>query len=63
MDTTIIDQMFLELSQITKAHTKKEIIMIEALEKLARLGNGELIGNSIGNDIAKSALIKIGYII
>lgn len=28
----------------------------EALEKLARLGNGELYGNSIGNVIARAAL-------
>ena len=28
----------------------------EALEKLARLGNGEQYGNSAGNDIARSAL-------
>jgi len=28
----------------------------EALEKLARLGNGDQYGNSIGNDIARQAL-------
>ena len=30
----------------------------EALEKLARLGNGDEYGNSIGNDIAIEALRK-----
>ena len=30
----------------------------EALEKLARLGNGDEYGNSIGNDIAIDALRK-----
>lgn len=30
----------------------------EALEKLARLGNGDNYGNSIGNDIAIEALRK-----
>jgi hypothetical protein len=30
----------------------------EALEKLARLGNGDSYGNSIGNDIAIEALRK-----
>jgi hypothetical protein len=30
----------------------------EALEKLARLGNGDNYGNSIGNDIAVDALRK-----
>ena len=30
--------------------------MQEALEKLSRLGNGDLPGNSIGNEIAQAAL-------
>lgn len=32
--------------------------LVEALERLARLGNGNQYGNSIGNDIAKAALAK-----
>lgn len=32
--------------------------LVEALEKLARLGNGDRYGNSTGNDIAKAALAK-----
>lgn len=32
--------------------------LMEALERLARLGNGDQYGNSIGNDIAKAALAK-----
>jgi aryl-alcohol dehydrogenase-like predicted oxidoreductase len=30
--------------------------MLEALEKLARLGNGEMYGNSLGNTIARAAI-------
>ena len=39
----------------------KEIngVLIEALEKLARLGNGTELGNSDGNIIAQAALNKI----
>ena len=32
--------------------------LLEALEKLARLGNGERYGNSEGNVIARAAIIK-----
>ena len=32
--------------------------LVAALEKLARLGNGDSYGNSIGNDIAIAALAK-----
>ena len=32
--------------------------LVEALEKLARLGNGDQYGNSIGNEIAQEALRK-----
>lgn len=32
--------------------------LVEALEKLARLGNGDRYGNSIGNEIAQDALAK-----
>lgn len=39
------------------AQTAKEnAVMREALEKLSRLGNGERVGNSIGNEIAARAL-------
>jgi hypothetical protein len=30
--------------------------LVEALEKLAKLGNGDQYGNSIGNEIARAAL-------
>jgi len=33
--------------------------LVEALEKLARLGNGDLYGNSDGNMIARTALAKL----
>lgn len=32
--------------------------LVEALEKLARLGNGEMYGNSDGNMIARQALVS-----
>ena len=37
----------------------KLAIAIEALDKLSKLGNEPLIGNSIGNDIATEAIAKI----
>ena len=43
----------------TKTLTDEKIeVYKEALEKLARLGNGDEYGNSIGNDIAIDALRK-----
>lgn len=33
--------------------------LVEALERLARLGNGNNYGNSIGNEIARAALAKL----
>ena len=33
--------------------------LVEALERLARLGNGDNYGNSIGNEIARAALAKL----
>lgn len=35
-------------------------VMREALEKLAKLGNEPHYGNSIGNQIAREALAKVG---
>ena len=32
--------------------------LVKALERLARLGNGNNYGNSIGNEIARAALAK-----
>lgn len=32
--------------------------LVEALDKLARLGNGDRYGNSIGNTIAQKAIAK-----
>lgn len=40
-----------------EANSKIEMY-IEALDRLARLGNGDNYGNSIGNDIAIDALRK-----
>jgi len=44
----------------TDVYTEREIVMITALEKLATLGNGDKIGNSVGNCIACDALDTIG---
>ena len=39
---------------------EKNNIMLDALRKLAKLGNGEEYGNSDGNRIAIKALLDIG---
>lgn len=36
-------------------------IMFYALDRLARLGNGELFGNSDGNIIAQKAISQVSY--
>jgi hypothetical protein len=56
METETIDKLFLELSQVTRATTAKEAVMRDALQKLAKLGNEPLYGNSEGNLIALQAL-------
>jgi len=61
METETIDKLFLELSQVTTATTAKESVMRDALEKLARLGNEPLHGNSTGNLIAIQALKNAGF--
>jgi len=33
--------------------------LVEALEQLAKLGNGDQYGNSVGNEIARAALAKL----
>jgi len=33
--------------------------LVEALEQLAMLGNGDYYGNSVGNEIARAALAKL----
>jgi hypothetical protein len=43
-----------ELIAVYRRHTAK---LVAALEKLARLGNGEHYGNSDGNMIARAALL------
>ena len=37
----------------------KLAVAVEALEKLSRLGNGNMLGNSDGNMIARAALAQI----
>jgi len=41
METEIIDKLFLELSQISKAKTKRELLLEDALLKFIRAGNGQ----------------------
>lgn len=53
-NTEIIDR----AESIAKACNAHEAL-VEALEKLARLGNGEQYGNSDGNMIAREALEKV----
>lgn len=60
METEMIDKLFLELAQVTTAITPKEVVMMDALQKLAKLGNEPLYGNSVGNSIALDALKNIG---
>jgi len=51
----------MEVTNLQEAKTltdEKIEVYKEALEKLARLGNGDEYGNSIGNDIAIDALRK-----
>lgn len=43
---------------LSKAEADKAVL-VEALEKLARLGNGDNYGNSDGNCIAQAALAKV----
>ena len=43
-----------ELRRLHESNTE----LLETLEKLARLGNGERYGNSEGNVIARAAVIK-----
>jgi len=47
--------------RIAELEKEKEVMRV-ALDKLARLGNGERFGNSIGNEIAQDALRAAGYL-
>jgi hypothetical protein len=51
-DEAFEDAVFREIKKLQSKNNKYEI----ALDHLARLGNGEYLGNSIGNVIAKNAL-------
>lgn len=42
METEIIDKLYLELSQVTKAVTKREILLYERIKKLESAINGAL---------------------
>ena len=50
----------LQLRQELYKQAEIKAKLIEALEKLARLGNEPHYGNSIGNEIAKKALSHLG---
>ncbi len=47
-----------DAKRITELEAKLAIA-IDALDMLSKLGNGDRVGNSIGNDIAVEALTKI----
>jgi hypothetical protein len=51
----ICEQASAELHRLQKVNE----VLVEAMEKLARLGNEPMLGNSIGNRIAQDALEKI----
>jgi len=46
-------------AELRRLHAENEELL-EALDKLARLGNGEHYGNSDGNMIARAAIAKAG---
>ena len=43
------------LDALELSHSRERVLR-DALEKLARLGNGDRYGNSVGNEIAQDAL-------
>jgi hypothetical protein len=49
-----IDEAAAELRRLHEVNAE----LVEALDKLARLGNGDRYGNSIGNTIAQEAIAK-----
>jgi len=51
----ICEQASAELHRLQKVNE----VLVEAMEKLARLGNEPMLGNSIGNRIAQDALEKL----
>lgn len=58
-DETIIPKVICEQSSLELRRLQKvNEILTEAMEKLARLGNEPMLGNSIGNRIAQDALKK-----
>jgi len=65
MNTEMQDTLYIQnktIVEIGEARFKllyEKEIMIAALDKLARLGNGERFGNSEGNCIALDALRKV----
>ena len=51
-----------DLQATIKALREEATKMVEALDKLARLGNEPCLGNSIGNDIAINVLHELGHL-
>ena len=51
---SVIDDTIIELRRLHEVNQE----LVEALEKLARLGNADQYGNSEGNTIAQAALAK-----
>jgi len=50
-------EMFAYAAELRRLH-KVNAELVAALDKLARLGNGDRYGNSIGNTIAQKAIAK-----
>lgn len=51
-----LHEQIVDLEQQLEAAERRNAELVEALEKLARLGNGDHYGNSQGNMIAREAL-------
>lgn len=54
-----LDRKWIEASQRIATLEEQNAELVAALEKLARLGNGNQLGNSEGNCIAQAALSKV----
>ncbi|MGR3179865.1 MAG: hypothetical protein ACUZ8E_17635 [Candidatus Anammoxibacter sp.] len=57
---TGLSQIIDSQKQTANALIKKNGKLVDALDKLSRLGNGNMLGNSDGNLIAQSALSENG---
>lgn len=56
MDTDTLDKLYLEWSQFTKALTRRELVMIRALEKIVALSDLEMKDGDAAREIASRAI-------